>query len=84
MEIGITLKIGGKDYSIQFKQGDIVVSGGDEFLNAAVHRLCESAAEEYSPAMGGRAAYIANWVSEVAGGEVVSVNEPPAEKGVVY
>lgn len=80
----MTLKIGGKEYSVQFKQGDIVVSGGDEFLNAVVQRLCESAAAEYSPAMGGRVAYIANWVSEVTGGEVVSVDEPPAEEGVVY
>lgn len=80
----MTLRIGGKEYSVQFKQGDIIVSGGDEFLNAVVQRLCESAAEEYSPAMGGRVAHIANWVSEVTGGEVVSADEPPAEEGVVY
>lgn len=84
MAIGTTLKIGGKEYSVQFKQGSIAVSGGDEFLNAVVQRLCESAAEEYSPAMGGRAAYIANWVSEVTGGEVVSVDEPDSENGTVY
>lgn len=84
MPLNVVLKIGGRDYSITSEKGKVSVSGGDEFLSAAVQKLVESAAEEYSPAMGGKATYIANSVVGFVGGEVVSVEEPPSEKGVVY
>lgn len=84
MSLNVVLKIGGRDYSITSEQGKVSVSGGDEFLNAVMQKLVASAAEEYSPAMGGKATYIANAVVALTGGEVVSVDEPQSEEGVVY
>lgn len=80
----VSLKVAGQDLEITSEKGAVSVSGGDEFFNGVARRLAESAIEEYSPAMGGKASYVANAVVALVGGKVALVDEPLSEEGVVY
>lgn len=84
MSITVKLEIGNTEYVGVFEKGEMTVSGGDEVFNAALHRLFEIAAGEYSPAMGGKGTFVANQVAEVTKGKILAVDEPLSEEGVVY
>lgn len=84
MSTKASVEIGGQEYLIVLEKGAASVSGGTDSLAGSIEKLVKIALEEYTPAVGGRAAYIAAWVAEKTNGEVLSVDEPPSEKGVVY
>jgi hypothetical protein len=79
-----SVEIGGQEYLIVLEKGEASVSGGTDSLAGSIQKLVETALEEYTPAVGGRASYIAAWVAEKTNGKVLSVDEPLSEKGVVY
>lgn len=84
MSISAKLEIAGQEYAVTFQKGEVSVSGGDEFLSTVVGRLFEQAAEEYSPSMGSKGAYVAKWVADLTKGKVLSVEEPESAEGEVY
>ena len=84
MSVSVMVAIGGENISVSIDGGEIVIAGGSDATMQAVSSIAESALEEYSPAMGGKGSYIAAAIREQTGARIVSVDEPQAEKGVVY
>jgi formaldehyde-activating enzyme involved in methanogenesis len=79
----VTAKSAGQTYVISVSH-PVVVTGPEEATSRIIARVVEDSMDRYSVAFCGRASFAANAVKESLGVEIVSVDEPPAEKGVVY
>ena len=84
MIVSVMVAIGGENITVSLNGGDIVIAGGSSAIMQSVSLIAESALEEYSPAMGGKGSYLAAAIREQTGARILSVDEPQAEKGVVY
>lgn len=79
----VTIKSAGEEYVISITSPATCV-GPDEAFAATIAKITDNAASEYSVAFGGPASFVANVLKERLGAEVVSIEEPSAEEGVVY
>lgn len=79
----VTIKSAGEQYKITLAR-PVVSSGEDERFAGILASLTEGILEEYSPSLGGQASFVASRLKDRMGVTVVSVEEPPPEKGVVY
>lgn len=79
----VTIKTAGEEYEIALSS-PAVATGKDERFAATLGRIVDGIVEEYSPALGGQASFVARQLKGRLGVAVVSVDEPPTEIGVVY
>jgi hypothetical protein len=79
----VTIKTAGEVYEIAISSPAVVV-GEDERFAATLGRIVDGIVEDYSPALGGQASFVARQLKARLGVTVVSIDEPPPEKGVVY
>jgi hypothetical protein len=79
----VTIKSAGEQYEIALGH-PVAASGPDKKFAEIIARLVEGAIGEYSVAFGGKASFVAKSLKDTIGAEIVSVDEPPSEKGVVY
>lgn len=79
----VTVRSAGETYAITIARPS-VVAGKDERFAKTLGLIVDGTLEDYSPSLGGQASFVASQLKERLGVSVVSVDEPPAEKGVVY
>jgi hypothetical protein len=79
----VTIGSAGEKYEVTLSS-PVVVTGDDERFSGILASLVEGILGDYSPSLGGQASFVASQLKERLGVAVFSVNEPPAEKGVVY
>lgn len=79
----ITIKSAGEDYQITVGP-PAVARGKDERFAKTLALIVDGVLEDYSPSLGGQASFVASQLKDRIGATVVSVEEPPSEKGVVY
>lgn len=79
----ITIKSAGETYEIAIGRPS-VAKGKDERFAKTLGLIVDGTLEDYSPSLGGQASFVASQLKERLGVSVVSVDEPPAEKGIVY
>jgi hypothetical protein len=79
----VIIKSAGEQYAITLSR-PVVASGEDKRFAGLLASLAEAMLEDYSPSLGGQASFVASQLKERLGVTVVSVEEQPPEKGVVY
>lgn len=79
----LVIKSAGEQYRITLSR-PVVASGDDERFAGSLASLTEGIIEDYSPSLGGQASFVASQLKERLGITIVSVEEPPPEKGFVY
>jgi hypothetical protein len=79
----VIIKSAGEKYTITLSRPTTAV-GSDSRFAGTLASLVDGILEDYSPALGGQASFVARKLKERLGVAVVSVDEPPSEKGVVY
>ena len=79
----LTIQTAGEQYKITLSQ-PVAVEGDDVKFANSLALLAAGAMEDYSPAFGDPAAFVAEQLSQRLGAAVVSINSPPPKSGVIY
>lgn len=79
----VTIRTAGEVYVISLTS-PAVAFGKDRRFAATLGRIVDGIVEQYSPALGGQASFVAKQLKGRLGVSVVSVDEPLTENGVVY
>jgi hypothetical protein len=79
----VIIKSAGERYEITLSR-PVAATGDDQRFAATLASLTEGILEDYSPSFGGQASFVASQLKDRLGVAVVSIDEPPSEKGVVY
>lgn len=79
----VVINSAGEKYQITLSRPVAAVGSDDRFAETLAS-LVDAILEDYSPALGGQASFVARKLKDRLGVSVVSVDEPPSQKGVVY
>lgn len=79
----VTIKSAGEQYAVTLSR-PISVTGDSSQFAKVLASLVEGMLEDYSPAFGEPAAYVAENLKKRLGVTVVSIDAPPLQEGVVY
>lgn len=79
----VTIKTGGEQYKITLSRPSAAV-GVDAQFSEVLALLTDGFLEDYSPAFGEPAAFVANRFVVLLGATVVAIDAPASEKGLIY